>query len=295
VNTLSTITLGHLIQLVATRSKSDIRDLLMQAGIYDATGMNTAELVDRGMASPNKNETLRTPLLSAHGLATRGNQEAHDALLEIVRLGAERVAGRHRKDDVDTKLFALREALLSDGYELRVIETEGEPVWDLNLGGPYKIQLLPVDPDAIPVSTEITALEAELARRGYTEALGHYRSAVDNFTDQDHPASNGQLRNMVESLVKHLAIDHTGYTDNGRSGQGGPAIHTLYTPGGQPPAVVGQPLPENDGGRMLHGIWNILHSNGPHPGLSNADEARIRMQLCTALARFLLKHFPAQP
>jgi hypothetical protein len=290
VNTLSTRTLGHLIQLAVTMSKSDIRDLLMQSGVYDATGIDTAELVDRGIASPNKNETLRNPLLRARDMAKRGNREAHDAQLAIVQLAAERIAAWYRKDVV-AKLSALREALLSDGYELRVIETN----WDWDCGGTYEIQLFPVDPDAIPISTEITALEAELDSRGYTEALGHYRSAVDNFTEHDHPASNGQLRNMVESLVKHLAVDHTGYVGTGRSGQGGAAIAALYSPGGQPPAVVGQPLPENDGGRMLSGIWNILHSNGPHPGLSDADEARIRMQLCTGLARFLLKHFPTKP
>jgi hypothetical protein len=32
-------------------SKSDLRDLLMQSGVYDATGLDTAELVDRGMAT----------------------------------------------------------------------------------------------------------------------------------------------------------------------------------------------------------------------------------------------------
>lgn len=98
---------------------------------------------------------------------------------------------------------------------------------------------------------------------------------------------------MIESLVKHLAVEHTGYTDTGKANQGFKAISTLYIQGGEPPAAQGQPLPEKDGGRMLHGIWQILHT-GAHPGLSDADEARIRMQLCTALARFLLKHFPAK-
>lgn len=286
VNTLSTRTLGHLITAAGNSylSKSDLRDLLMQSGLYEAAELDPTELIDHGTSGPNRQETLRTPLLAAHEQARTGNREAHDALLEIVRLGAERVA---RRGYAESTLSALHESLLSDGYELRV----GDP----DLHGNRECRLLPIDPDAVPVGTEITALEAELDQRGYTEALVHYRSAVDNFTDQDHPASNRQLRNMVESLVKHLAADHTGYTDNGRSGQGGAAINTLYTPGGRPPAVVGQPLPENDGGRMLHGIWNILHSNGPHPGLSNADEARIRMQLCTALARFLLRHFPARP
>jgi hypothetical protein len=269
-------------------SKSDIRDLLMQSGVYDATGMDRVGLVDRGTASPNKNETLRNPLLKAHDMATRGNREAHDTLLEIVRLSAGRIAARYRTD-VIARLSALRQALLGDGYELRVIETDRD--WDL--ASTYEIQLLPVDPDAIPISTEITALEAELEGRGYAEAREHYRLAIKHFTEQDYPSANGQLRNMVESLVVGLAVDHTNYTNTKKANQGTQAIKTLYTPEGKPPAVIGQPLPEFDGGRMLHGIWETLHPHGSHPGLSDADEARLRMQLCTGLARFLLKHFPA--
>jgi hypothetical protein len=156
-------------------------------------------------------------------------------------------------------------------------------------------RILPIDPDAIPVSTETTALAAELDSRGYAEAREHYRLAVKHFTEQDHASANGQLRNMVESLVVHLAVDHTNYTDTGKANQGTQAIKALYTPGGRPPAVIGQLLPEFDGGRMLHGIWETLHPSGSHPGLSDADEARFRMQLCTGLARFLLKHFPVKP
>ncbi|SDU25400.1 hypothetical protein SAMN04488563_0777 [Jiangella alkaliphila] len=269
--------------------KSDIRDLLMQSGVYDATGMDAADLMDRGIAGPNKNETLRDPLLKAQDMAMRGNREAHDALLEIVRLGAERIAAFN--DDATAKLSALREALLSDGYELRVIQTDS----DFGFSVTNTIQLLPVDPDAIPISDELTALEAELEDRGYAEAREHYRLAVKHFTEQDYPSANSQLRNMVESLVVRLAVDHTNYTDTKKANQGSQAIKALYTPGGRAPAAVGRPLPEFDGGRMLHGIWETLHPNGSHPGLSDADEARLRMQLCTGLARFLLKHFPAKP
>jgi hypothetical protein len=191
----------------------------------------------------------------------------------------------HKYPQAREDLTALKEALLGDGYEIQW------DAWNLMPDGSQKCRLLPIDPDAIPVATEITALEAELDKRGYAEANEHYREAVKHFNDQEHSSSNGALRKMVESLVKHLAIDHAGYADTGKANQGGAAIATLYVTGGQPPATQGQPLPENDGGRMLHGIWQILHP-GAHPGLSDADEARIRMQLCTAVARFLLKHFP---
>jgi hypothetical protein len=292
VNTLSIRTLGHLIAAATTHmSDSELRDLLMKSGLYDADirGLDPWDLVDDEYADTpisNEHEMLRVPLLAARKAAKGGNRQAHDALLEIVRLSAEHVAAWNRRD-AKTPLSALREALVSDGYELRLIVTHT----NLDFGNNYEIQLLPLDPDAIPVSTEITALEAELDQRGYTEAREHYRLAVKHFTEQDHPSANGQLRNMLESLIINLARDHAGYNGSGKAGQGGQAIKYLYVPGGPLPAVVGDPLPERDGGGMLQGVWDILHSNGPHPGLSNADEARIRMQVCTALARFLLQHF----
>lgn len=42
---------------------------------------------------------------------------------------------------------------------------------------------------------------------------------------------------------------------------------------------------------MLRSLWRMCHTNGPHPGLSDADEARFRMQVVTATSRFLLKRF----
>jgi hypothetical protein len=51
-------------------------------------------------------------------------------------------------------------------------------------------------------------------------------------------------------------------------------------------------LHERDGGLLLRGLWQLSHTRGSHPGRSDADEARFRMQVITAAARFLRKHFP---
>ncbi|MFI0983597.1 hypothetical protein ACH4SP_42145 [Streptomyces sp. NPDC021093] len=200
-------------------------------------------------------------------------------MLEFVRLVSEWLHRYRRAKELD----ALREALRSDGYELQT---------DVNGQGRSACRLLPSEPEAAPLAPQITALEAELAARGYADALGHYRLTVKHFAEQDHASSNGQLRAALESLIVNLAVDHTGYVDNNQANQGTNAINTLYVKSGKPPAVLGKPLPERDGGAMLHGIWHISHTNGSHPGLSDAQEARIRMQLITGLAQFLLRHFP---
>lgn len=105
---------------------------------------------------------------------------------------------------------------------------------------------------------------------------------MNNFGQHQYEASNGQLRTMLEALVVGLAKDKTACKGQGQAGEGGKAIAHIVTTGA---------LPEQDGGKMLQGLWKMTHTNGPHPGQSNADEARMRMQLITATARFLLNHF----
>ena len=68
-------------------------------------------------------------------------------------------------------------------------------------------------------------------------------------------------------LVVNLAVDHANYVDTGKAGQGTQAVRALYERDGKAPAVSGMPLPEFDGGRMLHGIWETLHPSGSHPAV----------------------------
>jgi hypothetical protein len=80
-----------------------------------------------------------------------------------------------------------------------------------------------------------------------------------------------------------LATAHAGYVKPARQGGGGPAIACLkQTPN----------LAKDDGGDMLSGLWSMAHTKGSHPGASNADEARFRVQVITATARLLLHRFP---
>ena len=144
--------------------------------------------------------------------------------------------------------------------------------------------LTPTDAAPVPLGKEISALEAELAARGYTSVLNHYQQAVDGFTNHKYESANGDLRTTLEDLVTRLAEDHAGYPRQPRANQGNAAIRHLIQTGH---------LPENDGGMLLLGLWRLSHANGSHPGQSDADEARFRLQVITATARFMLKHFAA--
>jgi hypothetical protein len=118
-----------------------------------------------------------------------------------------------------------------------------------------------------------------------TTTRNHYQQAVDNFLHHNYEAANGALRTTLEDLVSRLAREHAGYVGQGKPGEGGRAINHMVDMGS---------LPENDGGLLLKGIWKLAHTRGSHPGRSDAEEARFRMVIITAIARFLLDRFPKQ-
>lgn len=179
--------------------------------------------------------------------------------------------------------------MLSDGYELTwQIEDVMQP------GNPFesafghrkvktKYQAQPTDAGPVPLGSEITALEGELAARGYAVALNHYRQAVDNFRNHQHEAANSQLRTALEDLLVQLAEAHAGYTKTAGQGGGWQAIEKLTSTAS---------LNEKNGGLLLQGFWKMGHTDGSHPGTSNADESRFRLQVMTACTRLLLHRFP---
>lgn len=166
--------------------------------------------------------------------------------------------------------------MLTDGYRLAT-DTAGS------------IVLVRTEPSPAPLEPEITALEAELDRRGYASVLTHYRDAVDGLLTHRYSSANGDLRTALEELVTRLAEVHgayqrvTGPAGQPRANQGGAAITHMVDTTGR--------LPADDGGMMLRGLWRMLSTSGPHPGQSDVNEARWRLQLVTATARFLLSTF----
>lgn len=143
--------------------------------------------------------------------------------------------------------------------------------------------ILPTDAGPVPLATEISALERELGLRGYSIALNHYRQAINAFLQHDYEAANSQLRTTLEDIVVQLAIHHTNFIKPPKRGGGGPAIDALKGTAN---------LAAGDGGDLLKGLWNMSHTKGSHPGSSDADEARFRVQVITAVARLLLHRFP---
>lgn len=275
MTTLSDPTLGLLIREGApVLTASHIKTLMMDADIFQY-----------GNRDDNKDELLRSRLVGAREAAQAGDNKAQRALLAFVQSFIGRVAGRRVFEP--EWIGELQERLRADGLDLQAVATRKG-------SAPYRhYQLLPTDPTPVPLAQELTALEAELGIRGYTTALNHYRQAVDGLLHGKYESANSDLRAALEDLVTRLAEDHTGYqrvldtrTGQPRANQGRQAVNHL---------VNGGYLPENDGGKLIQGLWAMTHTNGSHPGQSDAEEARFRMEIITSVVRFLLKYFPMTP
>jgi hypothetical protein len=272
---LSEPTLGVLIEGGQSLRESDLRTLLLKAGIYY-----------RETRDDNKPHLMRWRLLRARDEALDGDETAARGLLNFA---TELVQQSVPNPENPPSWFrTLRDAFLADGYELtwdgEQPRIEGSETLRWRTPGTIRYKILPTDAAPVPLGKEISALEAELAARGYTSVLNHYQQAIDGFTNHKYESANGDLRTTLEDLVTRLAEDHAGYPRQPRANQGNGAIRHLIQTGH---------LPENDGGMLLLGLWKLSHTNGPHPGQSDADEARFRLQVVTATARFMLKRFAA--
>lgn len=279
---LSDPTLGVLVDAGQELTVGDLKTLLMRV-----------DLNRYGDQEQDKQELVRSRLIGARDAAKRGNRAARRSLVDFA---TELLARAVPDPEYPPQWFdELCEDLLADGLELFYSGErpdaigQGTSHYYVRSAGTVRYELRPTDAAPVPLAGEITALEADLHRRGYLIALNHYQQAVDGLIHNNFESANGALRSALEDLVTLLAEDHAGFTRTpGRNSaqpaasQGGQAIAHLIERG---------VLPADEGGEMLRSLWRMCHTNGPHPGLSDADEARFRMQVVTATSRFLLKRF----
>jgi len=279
MGTLADRTVGELAKAAAARfSAPELRNLILTAEVEEYAPY------DDGQQAYVKLDLIQPRLRGAQKAARQGNRRAHRALLDVVRLLCESMRDPGQPPDW---FSPLREALLADGYQLVWTKTE-EPAPPRDFLPPttrtrVTWQVLPTDAGPVPLGAEISALEQELNARGYGVALNHYRQAMTAFQQHDNEAANGQLRTALEDLVVQLAAEHTGYVKPAKQGGGGPAIEKLRAT---------QDLAAGDGGDLLKGLWGMTHTKGSHPGTSDAEETRFRVQVVTATARLLLHRFP---
>jgi hypothetical protein len=135
-------------------------------------------------------------------------------------------------------------------------------------------RLLPAIPGPVALEKEISGLESSLAELGMKVALTHYQQAVDNFVIDNVEAANAQTRSFLENLFIALCSRHTARVfDNAPA-----ALQHLKN----------EKWIDDKEWNHLRYFWADIQDNGPHQGLSSSAEAMFRIQVATAVARYLL-------
>ena len=237
----SSRTLAFLVEaIIASHTKAKMYTLFLKAEVdkWQEDG------------APNK-ETLAQSLLK--NLKQDSSEESWSRTLELARLVLK--AGNPRRSEWDSTSWqnevvpsswwiALRDAAAADGWEYDEEED----------------RFVPTVPAACVVE-EVTWIEEELLRSGWTTAAGHYGQAVEGFARGNWAAANSQLRSFFESLLLAAA---------GQSASPAPgAIQRSIDLLDQNDRLIPD---END---FVKSLWKMLHPQGPHPGLSDEDESPI--------------------
>ncbi|WP_282205514.1 hypothetical protein [Kitasatospora fiedleri] len=270
---LSSSLIGHAAEIaVEAFSEGKLRLLFMKANLDSATPAKhygKAELV------------AKTVMTAKYAATESGADDERKALHDFVRLVAEQVAPAALEGiRPGTYFWQLREAARADGLDLRANFETTDDEWGATTTRRTGVRLLPLDDPAAPLSQEITALEADFDRLGWTDAKDCYQRAAKALTEGRHEDANGGIRAMYEAALVETATI-TGFAST-KQGDGGAAVNYLRTQGH---------LADKDGGWFVHGLWAITHTNGPHPGTSTAGEAHFRFQALTAAARYLIDRF----
>lgn len=140
-------------------------------------------------------------------------------------------------------------------------------------------RLLPTTPGPATLAPEVSGLEADLTAAQLGVAATHYRQANDNLTQGNFEAANGQVRSFLENLLISVCRLVAGRTFNDASA----ALQHLRQ----------STFLDASEFNTTRGFWDASHTNGPHHGLSNQDEALFRLHVATAIGRYLLRKLAA--
>ena len=254
----SSRTLAYLVEgIIASHTRAEMHTLFLKAEVDEW----------QEDEAPNK-EALAQSLL--RNLKRAGSEMASSGVLELARLVLK--AGSRRYSDFDSLYWqndtdppswwtALRDAASADGWEY----------------DEAKHCFVPTTP-VTRTAEEVTWIEDELSRRGWTNAAGHYRQAIESFARGNWAAANSQLRSFFEDLI--------------REGAGLASSTTLRVvqQGANQLHQDGRLLPDER--EFILKLWKMLHPRGSHPGLSDKDESRFRLLTLTGYVRFLLSRLP---
>ena len=141
-------------------------------------------------------------------------------------------------------------------------------------------RLLPTTPGPATLAPEVSGLEFDLEAAGLGVAATHYRQANDNLAQGNFEAANGQVRSFLENLLISICRLTSGRTFS----DAGAALKHMRQ----------SAFLDASEFNSTRGFWDASHTNGPHHGLSNQDEALFRLHVATAIGRYVLRKLAAR-
>lgn len=143
-------------------------------------------------------------------------------------------------------------------------------------------------PDLAELPATENELDVLLSRHGFTVSGRHLNSAKENISQADWEAANGQCRTFLEAITDGIA-DKLYPTEAATKLSGLQKRQLLAAKG----FLSTEKHEFSDGSKQayLPGLAKLLHPDGPHPGISNQDDAMFRLQVVIVTARWLLKRF----
>lgn len=133
-----------------------------------------------------------------------------------------------------------------------------------------------------------------LQQHGFIVPLGHLTQAINAHSRGEWAAANGQLRTFLEGLLDQVAERLV--PERASATQTGHHRRTLLA--GLDPPFLSRTLNEwrdDQKAGLINGLFNRLHPEGSHPGLSDEEDSTFRLHIVLIVARLLLRRFANDP
>lgn len=149
----------------------------------------------------------------------------------------------------------------------------------------------------LPTEIEEQKIESELFQLivlfGFEQTKGHLDQAIKNHTQGNWAAANSQFRSFIESLLVEISAQ---FCPENKVKTGSQAMKVLA--GSVNPPFLSEKLNEISFAQgdqsFVHGLFKRLHSEGPHPGLSDEDDSSFRYYLSVVFGNYLLRRLKSR-